>query len=379
MSRKVVAAGHICLDITPAISGNKIKEAGEILRPGKLINVGAADVHTGGSVANTGLAMKFFGADVYLAGKIGDDSFGDMIESVVSRYGAEKGLIRKQGESSSYSVVLALPGIDRIFLHHPGANDTFTAEDLSEELLKDAALFHFGYPPHMRNMFVNDGEGLVEVMKKARAAGAATSLDMAAVDPNSESGRADWRRILSRTLPYVDIFVPSVEELCFMLDRKRFDEWQQRAGNRDLCEILEPDRDIRPLADQCMEMGVRILLIKSGAPGIYYRTAAADALSGVSPALELDLDAWENLEGFETSYEPDKVLSGTGAGDASIGAFLTALLNGCTPQKCLQYAVAAGASCVEAYDAISGLRSFEEIDRKIEAGWKKREDTQSSL
>ena len=68
MGKKVVSAGHICIDITPAIGGNRVSEIGQMLLPGKLINVGAADVHTGGSVANTGLAMKILGADVYLAG-----------------------------------------------------------------------------------------------------------------------------------------------------------------------------------------------------------------------------------------------------------------------------------------------------------------------
>ena len=96
MSKKVVCAGHICIDITPAFPGEKVSSVSQILQPGKLINVGDADVHTGGSVANTGLAMKILGADVSLAGKIGNDSFGDMITTVVSHYGAEKGLIRRE-------------------------------------------------------------------------------------------------------------------------------------------------------------------------------------------------------------------------------------------------------------------------------------------
>ena len=371
MSKKVVCAGHICIDITPTFRGDDVSEVSQILQPGKLINVGDADVHTGGSVANTGLAMKILGANVFLAGKIGDDSFGDMITSVVKQYGAEKGLIRRAGESSSYSVVLALPGIDRIFLHNPGANDTFTADDLSDELLEGAALFHFGYPPIMKQMFVNDGDGLIAVMKKARAAGAATSLDLAAVDPKSEAGKADWELILKKTLPFVDIFVPSVEELCFMLDRDKFEDLQKRAAGRDICEILDLEKDIKPLAEKCMDMGTKILLIKCGAPGMYYRTASAEVLNTISPSLGLDTAAWADKEGFEKSYVPDRILSGTGAGDTSIAAFLTSLLNGCTPEKCMQYATATGAMCVSAYDSLSGLLPLDELEKKIQAGWKK--------
>ena len=56
-------------------------------------------------------------------------------------------------------------------------------------------------------------------------------------------------------IPLVDFFVPSVEELCFMLDRERFQEWQERAAGRDITEILDVEKDIRPLADRCMELG----------------------------------------------------------------------------------------------------------------------------
>jgi hypothetical protein len=37
----------------------------------------------------------------------------------------------------------------------------------------------------------------------------------------------------------------------------------------------------------------------------------------------------------------------------------------------VQLAAAEGASCVEAYDALSGLRSFEELEARIDAGWAK--------
>ena len=66
-------------------------------------------------------------------------------------------------------------------------------------------------------------------------------------------------------------------------------------------------------------------------------------------------------------------MSGTGAGDTSIGAFLTATLDGYSLEEALRLATATGASCVEAYDALGGLKSFDELKRKIEAGWKKTE------
>ena len=74
-THKVIVAGHICLDITPTFQDNKWNNLSEILSPGKLIQMGEANVHTGGAVANTGLAMKILGADVILIGKVGRDAF----------------------------------------------------------------------------------------------------------------------------------------------------------------------------------------------------------------------------------------------------------------------------------------------------------------
>lgn len=371
MEKKVITAGHICLDITPVFPQKKVNHLSEILSPGGLIQMGEADVHTGGSVANTGLAMKILGADVTLMGKIGKDALGAMIKNILKGYDAEGSMIESQEETTSYSVVLAVPGVDRIFLHHSGANHTFLASDIPEQALHEAALFHFGYPPLMQSMYKNGGEELLRIMKKAKDAGAATSLDMASVDETSDAGEADWKMILESVLPYVDFFVPSVEELCYMLDKERFHEWQERAAGRDITGLLDIEKDVKPLADQCMDFGAKVLLIKCGAPGMYYRTADRRTIGKISSRVELNPDQWADKEGFEKSYVPEKILSGTGAGDTSIAAFLTAMLKGYPLERALQLSAATGASCVAAYDALSGLKSFEELEAKIDDGWQK--------
>ena len=39
-----------------------------------------------------------------------------------------------------------------------------------------------------------------------------------------EKGDANWPAILKATLPYVDIFMPSIEEILLMLHRQRYEE-----------------------------------------------------------------------------------------------------------------------------------------------------------
>ena len=366
MDKKIIAAGHICIDITPMFPrGVKCKELGDLLIPGKLINMAGADIHTGGSVANTGLALKKLGANVQLLGKVGNDAFGGMIANILEEYGAG-GLIVDEHSATSYSVVLAVPGVDRIFLHDPGANNTFSNADIPEEALEDAALFHIGYPPVMRKLYENDGAELTAILRRMKEKNIATSMDMTNVDPNSEAGQLDWVKILGNVLPYTDFFVPSFEELCFMLDRQRYEEL---SVGGDMTEHLDMERDVKPLAQRCLALGCRAVLIKCGVSGMYYETAEREKMAQVGTNLELDADIWADRAGIQPCFKADQVLSGTGAGDTSIAAFLLAAADGKTPAQCAALAAAEGACAVTTYDALSGLKTLEELQQRIASGW----------
>lgn len=359
MARKIVAAGHVCLDITPVFAQAHKMDPASIFLPGRLLTVGRANMSAGGAVYNTGLAMQFFGADVTVMGKVGADDFGRAILDLIHKADVHDHIRVCDDCDTSYTIVLAPPGVDRIFLHCAGANDTFGCDDIDFAAVAQADLFHFGYPPLMRKMYEHPDE-LVAMYKKARELGVQTSLDMAAVTEESDAGKADWPAILKAVLPYVDYFVPSVEELCFMLDRALYRRWVQRAAGRDVTQVLDWKQDVRPLADQLLEWGAQTVLIKCGTPGMYLRTGATGRGA-----------EWDNTELWEPSFRAEQYCSGTGAGDASIAAFLTAALEGYGPRQCVQLAAGAGACSVAAYDALGGLLPFDAMLAKIAAGWPK--------
>ena len=365
--KKVISAGHICLDITPVFPAEKqVDRLSSLLIPGKLIQTEAAAVHTGGSVANTGLALKILGCDVTLMGKVGNDAFGMMIRHILKRYGAG-GLLTDPESSTSYTVVLAVPGLDRIFLHNPGANDTFAGKDIPDDALEDAALFHFGYPPLMQRTWENGGTELTAMFRRMKEKGIATSLDLAAVDPGSPAGRADWEAILSGVLPWVDFFVPSFEELCWMLDREKYNRLSEEG--RDMTEGLNMEEEALPLAEKLLSMGCRIVMIKCGTSGMLLRTAGRKAVAGIGSRLELDAERWCDQLVLQPCFKADVVRSATGAGDTSIAAFLAAVLEGKGPAACIALAAAEGACCVTAYDALSGLKPLDELEERIRKGW----------
>lgn len=64
------------------------------------------------------------------------------------------------------------------------------------------------------------------------------SLDMALPDSESPAGKADWQGILENILPHVDIFVPSIEEILFMLDRPQYARILSGAAGRDMVDAV---------------------------------------------------------------------------------------------------------------------------------------------
>ena len=368
-SADVVVAGHICLDIIPTFEARG-GAAGALLTPGKLVNVGAAITATGGAVSNTGLALHRLGVPTRLMGKVGADLFGRAVLDILRGYdpALAQGMVTTRGEQSSYTVVISPPGVDRYFLHCPGANDTFGAEDVNDAQVAHARLFHFGYPPIMRRMYADGGRELASIFERVRAHGVTTSLDMALPDPDSEAGRADWPTLLTRVLPFVDVFLPSLEETLFMLHRNRFEEMERSAGSAGLMSQVDGAL-LHDLSGRLLEMGAAIAVLKLGHQGLYLRTTDdADRLATAGKGVPEPLSPWQGRELLAPCFRV-RVVGTTGSGDCTIAGFLTGLLKGLSPGATMTDAVGVGACNVEQADATSGVPSWPAVQDRIRAGW----------
>jgi sugar/nucleoside kinase (ribokinase family) len=365
---EAIVAGHICLDIIPRFTTDAGAELSAYLSPGRLSEVGPVALSTGGAVSNTGLNLKRLGIDTRLMGKVGDDLFGRAILDIVRGYGPRlaEGMIVVPHETSSYTVVINPPHIDRIFLHCAGANHTFGADDVRYDVLGEARLFHFGYPPLMGRIYANGGQQMIEVFRRAKEIGVTTSLDMTMPDPAGPSGQVDWKAIMERCMRYVDLFLPSIEEWLFMVDRPRFDALSARVGATGMLDALDVGQ-IRALGQAALDMGAKVVVLKLGQRGIYLRTA--DDVSEMGRGAPADSVAWQDRELWAPCFVPDELVGTTGAGDATIAGFLAALLRGALPERVLTIAAAVGACNVEAADALSGVRPWDETLARIEAGW----------
>src|SRR6266511_3298979 len=147
--RSALVAGHLCVDLLPALSTTPT------IRPGQLVEVGPLGVHAGGCVANTGGDLAALGAPVQVVGDAGDAD-------------------------------LSLTGVD---------------------------LLHIGYPSLLPALAASGGAALDALLTRARAAGITTSLDLAVLDPVSPATRQDWPALLARVLPLVDLLTPSLDDV----------------------------------------------------------------------------------------------------------------------------------------------------------------------
>ncbi len=354
MHAEIVVAGHVCLDLIPFLDGPASIE------PGRLIRVGEVALSTGGAVANTGVALHRLGVPVRLMGKVGDDLFGGAVLDALAAHGLAEGMLVSAGEATSYSIVINPPGVDRSFLHCPGANDTFGADDVPVAAVAGARIFHFGYPPLMRRMIADDGAELERLLARVREAGLVTSLDMCQ-PPATEAGRTDWRAVLARTLPHVDVFCPSIDELLLMLGRPAGERREPR-GALDRAYVAE-------LAGELLDLGAAVVAIKLGEQGLYLHTSGH--VGELCRRLGLDATAWSDREVLSSCFRASAVAGTTGAGDCTIAGLLAALLRGEDPTEAATAATAVGACCVEAADATSGIPPWPEVAERLAAGWER--------
>lgn len=356
--KQAIVMGSLVLDITPSLRSPEVRAVEDIFVQGKVTELGNVAFYMGGCVGNTGLALHKLGVPTTLCGKVGEDFAGNAIELLASRAGADFRLSRVPGVPTTVSVAVTPPGLDKITLFLRGASQEYDASDA--ENLPQADLFHFGYPVTMKRLYENGGEELVRLYRRVRATGMTASLDTALPRPDSEPGQVNWRPILERVLPEVDIFVPSFEECLFMLDRDDYCARFREAAGRDIIESLRWE-EVREIAGTFLAMGAKVVLLKLGSCGMYLRTAEEAALAEGGRALRDCAKDWSGRELWICPNTVERIVSTTGAGDVGIAGFLATLLRGGGPVQALQIASTASSLCIQSADSTSLLRPWEEL------------------
>jgi sugar/nucleoside kinase (ribokinase family) len=296
----------VCLGIVVAdVVARPVRELPERGTLGFVDDIG---LRGGGCALNTASALRRFGVDVALAGKVGDDPFGDFLLAVLDERGIDRAsVVRDPAAPTSATVVLVAPDGEQTFIHRLGASAALRAEEFARDELLAARALHVAGALVMPAL---DGEPTAALLRDARARGVLTSVDTAF----DASGR--WRRI-DDVLPYVDLFTANATEA------------------RAITGESEPER----MAAWLRRAGAREVAVKLGSDGCY---AAG--------------------EGFEGHLHAASVVAvdGTGAGDAFAAGLLYGRLAGWPFEHAARFANAAGALATTTVGASDGAHGLDE-------------------
>ncbi len=304
----VLCIGLIVADIV----AQPVKEFPE---KGKLVLVDNIELHNGGCATNTGITLARLGVKTGVMGKVGEDGFGRFLLEVMKREGIDVSGVRKDETShTSATCVLVDPDGERRFIHYIGANGKFSLSDIDWEVVEEYKLVHVAGACIMPSL---DGEPLGKLMERLKKMEKTTSLDTA------WDATGEWLPRIESALPYVDYFIPSLEEA------------------RELSRRVAPE----DIADFFHEKGVKNVVLKMGEKGSFIST----------PDFKMTIPAFKV-----------KAVDATGAGDAFAGGFLKGILEGWPLEKSVKFANAVGAFCVQAIGATQGIKGTREVLQFIE-------------
>ena len=204
----VVALGELLVDFTQ----NGLSEQGNLL----------FEANPGGAPANVLAMLRKLGKRCAFVGKVGADSFGDMLARTVEEAGIDvRGLMRDKEIPTTLAVVHTFPNGDRDFSFYrkPGADIMLRPEELDEELLTGCRIFHFG------TLSLTDEPcraATEKAVKLAKEAGALISFD-----PNLRlplwKTEDDAKAAIEWGLARCDVLKIADNELLFMTGESDFD------------------------------------------------------------------------------------------------------------------------------------------------------------
>lgn len=364
----IVVAGYICVDMVPDFKKNEsFTSLSNLFIPGKLIEIDGMSFVLGGVVANTGLALKKFNKKVFLNGLVGDDFMGTIAKEWFEKYNILEGIQTTEIAGTAFSIVIAPPGVDRIFLESLGCNQIFDKSYINFDAISQSRMFHFGYPPLLKQFFLNNGTQLVDLFSEVQRLGVVTSLDFSLPDPDSESGKVNWPKIMKNVLPFTDIFAPSLEESLQIIFPSKYDELKLSYGESDIIDHISIDL-IRILGKHIIDSGVKILLIKMAHRGVYLLTGDVSSINE-NAGYNLSEESWNFRELWYEAYRADeaKIINATGAGDTAVAAFLSAILDGHSPESSLKYAAIAGRNNLYCHNIYEELAGWPEMTKEIKS------------
>ena len=268
----------------------------------------------GGTVVDTAkLGLKSLAV-----GAVGDDEKADWVLMTLKKYGADvSAMQRLSGIPTSATILNVRPNGERPALHVRGASDHFDVPPSAYAQVFDAPIIHLGGTGLLKRL---DGPASLTLLKEAKKRGRTVTFDLIAAG-------AETLANVEPLLPFIDYFMPSIEEA------------------RDMSGRSSPEDCARFYLDR----GTSCCVFTLGGEGAFY--AHKDGTRLASPAYEV------------------KVMDTTGCGDAFDAGFIAGLHHKMDVETSLRFAQAAAGLVATGLGSDAGILSFDHTMRVMK-DWK---------
>ncbi len=284
----------------------------------------------GGAVANVVAAAAGFGMDTAFLGMVGDDVFGRYLAGVLQSRGVDvSGLKYSAAVHTTLAFVHLFESGDRDFSFYrkPGADMMYSADDLDEEAVRNARVFHFG------SLSLTDEpvrSATMKALSDAKAAGVTVSYDPNYRAPLWGSAQ-EAKKYMLLGMEYADIIKISDNEVQF----------------------LYGDMDMEAAARMLVARGAKLVFVTLGSEGAAFACAAGSG----------------RVLGF-----PANAVDTTGAGDCFTAGVLSEYIKCGKEMPSLEDAAgfarfgnAAASICVERRGGIPSMPDIVQVQERLTA------------
>lgn len=262
-----------------------------------------------GTAGATGMDCAILGLKTRMVTTVGTDELGDFLVSKMRSYGMDTAMVGRDSSVQTSATILPVrPNGERPALHVPGTAATFTVSPEDYEKALDASIIHIGGTGLLKSF---DGEPTLAFIRAAKAAGRITTFDLIQATPETTA-------LVEPLLPYIDYFIPSIEEA------------QEMSGLSEASEI----------AAWFAARGVRNTILTMGGDGVYVRPAEGEPFA--LPAHDID------------------VIDTTGCGDSFSAGIIVGLVKGWPLKDCARFASAVAARVAMGLGSDGKLTSFDD-------------------
>ena len=301
----IVCVGFTCLDVP--VVGDLGKQVFDV----DSTHVDSISMTPGGDAVNEAVTCASLGLRTAIFSYVGSDHGGRVIiDALNDRNVDTSGIEIFEGESTQTAVPLIDSTGQRHFLFNCGCSPKYTGLNIDFTPYYQAKVMTLG-SFYVAKKF--DITGAPTLLRNAKEHGMITVTDTC----NDTMGLGLSN--LAPSMPYIDYFVPSL------------DEAEQLTGKKDYAEI----------AAVFMEMGAKNVVLKLGADGSYIHTQE---------------------EAFTVpAFNDIKVIDTTGCGDNFVAGFSYGIYHDFSMRECAQFASAVAGINAGFVGGCGGLKSISEV------------------